>query len=54
MMSSVQMIEAVINTLNTIEVKGVKNLDAMLGCIQTLEQVHAAMTKEDQGGDESG
>lgn len=31
--------DSLINTLNQIEVKGKDNLDKLLGCIQTLEQL---------------
>ena len=46
MENEIQLIQAVINTMNTIEVRGMKNLDAMLGCIQTLEKVIESLAKE--------
>lgn len=53
-MNEIKKIEAVINALNNIEVKGRKNLDAMLGCIQTLIQVHDALLPDEEAGDEDG
>lgn len=37
-------IQAVINTLGKIEVKGRENLDYLLGAILTLEQIQKALT----------
>ena len=37
-------LSAVINTLDLIEVHGAKNLDALLGCIQTLQQIQNELT----------
>lgn len=44
----------IIKTLNTIEVKGAENLDRMLGCIQGLERLDAAMegTKNDSNNEQ--
>ena len=52
MTETVMKIEAVINTLNRIEVKGQQNLDGLLGCIQTLQQIRAILTapKEEENG----
>lgn len=36
-MSDVTIIKLVLNTLDDIEVKGKKNIDAMLGCMNALE-----------------
>jgi len=41
---------AVINTLNTIEVKGEQNLDKLLGCIQTLKAVATPKEQEEDNG----
>lgn len=38
-----EMIRKVLFTLDTIEVKGRKNIDRMLGCMQALEKVAAAL-----------
>ena len=48
-MTSEEMIAAVINTLNNIEVHGEANLDKMLGGIQTLKQVLQPETGENDG-----
>ena len=45
-----QMIEAVIWTLNCVEVHGENNLDALLASIQTLRKVLAEMNKEAEDG----
>jgi hypothetical protein len=39
-------IERIISTLNNIEVHGKSNLDMLLGCIMTLEQIDAQMKQE--------
>lgn len=39
-------IKAIISTLNNIEVHGKSNLDMLLGCIMTLEQIDAQMKQE--------
>ena len=49
-MDIVQTLNAVLNTLNSIEVKGASNLNAMLGCMQTLEQIRNELTKGDYNG----
>ena len=38
-----EMIRKVLFTLDTIEVKGRKNIDSLLGCMQALEKVAAAL-----------
>lgn len=38
-------IQAVIATLNKIEVHGKENLDMLLGCIMLLERINAAESK---------
>lgn len=38
-MNDAQILQLVINTLNTIEVHGESNLNALLGCIQTLQKL---------------
>lgn len=40
------LIKAVITTLNGIEVKGKKNLDALLGCINALESVAQVLERQ--------
>ena len=49
-METVQMINAVLNALNTIEVKGASNLNALLGCMQTLEQIRNELAKGEENG----
>ena len=44
-------IEAVINTLNTIEVKGIRNLDALIGSIRALQQVRSKLTEPKEEAD---
>lgn len=51
MNETIQMIRSVINALNGVEVKGYKNLDAMLGCMQALDEVIKTLAKV---GDEDG
>lgn len=44
-------IKLVLNTLEDIEIKGKKNIDAMLGCMNALESfVQAAETEENEVG----
>ena len=50
MNEAVQLLNAVLNTLNDIEVKGAKNLNALLGCMQTLEEVRNKLIKEEDHG----
>lgn len=46
-MSDVTIIKLVLNTLDDIEIKGKKNIDAMLGCMNALENfIQAAENKE--------
>lgn len=47
-METIQTINAILNTLNTIEVKGAANLNALLGCIQTLETVRNKLMEEQE------
>ena len=42
----------VINTLNTIEVKGKDNLDKLLGCIMALEAMREAEKNEEDATEE--
>lgn len=44
-------LRAVVNTLNTIEVKGRENMDRLLGCIMALEHI-MAQQEEPQDGPE--
>lgn len=50
-MSDVTIIKLVLNTLEDIEIKGKKNIDAMLGCMNALEifiqKAEAENNKED-------
>lgn len=41
------MIQAIIDTLNKIEVHGKDNLDRLLGCIQALEEIKNAVTEKE-------
>lgn len=45
------LIKMIISTLNTVEVKGKENLDALLGCINALESVVKAMESTPAGGE---
>ena len=45
----IEKITAVLNTLDSIEIKGAKNLDAMLGCMQTLHEVRRQLLKQEEG-----
>lgn len=40
----------IINTLNNVETRGKENLDRLLGCIITLEQIAAQSVKEVPNG----
>lgn len=42
----ITILSKVINTLDNVEVKGKENLDALLGCILTLERLKTALTEE--------
>ena len=46
-----KILDRLIYTLGTIEVKGKENMDALLGCILTLEQLKAKLSQEVDGGD---
>lgn len=46
-------IQAVITTLNKIEVHGKNNLDMLLGCIMALEQIYAQMEREAKSKEET-
>lgn len=56
----VEMLQAVISTLNEIEVKGKENMTALLGSINVLEEITEAMVasvteekEENDGGDDN-
>lgn len=46
-----QLIDRLIFTLGTIEVKGKANLDALLGCILTLEQLKEKISQAVKNSD---
>lgn len=46
-------IDAILNTLNIIEVKGERNLDGLLACIQTLKQIRAIINSPRTDGGEA-
>ena len=46
-------IDAILNALNTIEVKGERNLDGLLACIQTLKQIRAIINSPRTDGGEA-
>lgn len=48
------LIRAVIATLNGIEVKGKKNLDALLGCINALESVAQVLDRQNNQQESEG
>jgi len=41
-------IKAIINTINTIDVKGYNNCSAIVGCIQYLNKLQEELAKEDK------
>ena len=47
-----EIIRAIINSLNQIEVKGAVNLDRLLGCIQGLERLDKAMEEHHDDNDQ--
>ena len=49
-----EIIRMIIKSLNQVEVKGADNLDRLLGCIQGLERLDAAMegTKNDSNNEQ--
>ena len=51
MNETLQILGVVINTLNQIEVKGEQNLNALLACMQTLDQLCHKLA---EGGAEDG
>ena len=48
----IKQIEAVINTLNKVEVKGMNNLDRLLASMQVLQDIHDKLIAKD--GEENG
>ena len=50
MSNEYNILRAVVNTLNEVEVKGSANLDRLLGCIQTLESLIASKNSASQEG----
>ena len=55
-MNAIRKIQAVVNTLEQVTVCGSGNLNKLLGCIQTLQQVTTELQKpaEEETHDESG
>lgn len=47
----IDLISAVIGTLETVEVHGKTNLDALLGCIQALERIVAQLEAPPEAGE---
>ena len=43
-----KVLRSLINTLNQIDVRGKENMDRLLGCIQTLEQLLDIVTRKDE------
>lgn len=41
-------IQAIINTINTMDIKGYNNCSAVVGCIQYLNKLKEELTKEDE------
>lgn len=52
-MSGIDAINAVLATLNTVDVKGKDNMDKMLGCIQVLEKLKDAFEDMQGKGNEN-
>lgn len=50
-MTGRELIKAVINTLEHVEVHGSENMNRLLGCIQTLGNLEQEMTRHEQAGD---
>ena len=52
---NITILKLVLNTLNDIEIKGKKNIDAMLGCMNALEEfIHQAENKKESEVVENG
>ena len=49
-MTNEQLVTALIQTLNNIEVKGGDNLDKLLGCIKAAEQLLSNLEEEEPNG----
>lgn len=48
-MNNMDAIDALLLTLNAIDVRGKSNLDRMLGCIRLLEQLKERINTEENG-----
>ena len=53
-MDTVTLVQMTLSTLNTIEVKGQKNLNALLGCMNALETVVQQLTTKNQEAESNG
>lgn len=52
---NITILKLVLNTLNDIDIKGKKNIDAMLGCMNALEEfIHQAENKKESEVVENG
>ena len=52
---NITILKLVLNTLDDIEIKGKKNIDAMLGCMNALEEfIHQAENKKESEVVENG
>ena len=47
MNETIQKINAVLNSLNGIEVRGYNNLNALLACMQMLEEIRGDLQKDE-------
>ena len=52
MTEATMMIEAVLNSLNEIELKGLRNMNILLSCCQTLEAIRSKL--EEKEGEKDG
>ena len=53
----IQQIEAVIRTLDSVDVKGLNNFDKLLGCAQALQNIISELdkrNKQEEGGVDGG
>ena len=49
-MNVTEKINSVINALNNIEIKGLQNINILLACAQTLEEIKIDLAKENENG----
>lgn len=47
----IAILDKVVKTLGNVEVRGKENLDALLGCILTLERLKTALSREENNNE---